>query len=153
MIVLRLHNRSDVKRAGKQQPAHQGHARGGFVTHQLRGAAQRADQRIVAVGGPASQHNAKNSHGADADNKKNADVDTLRDLEGRANGQTGYREQSSSYGKHRGEPENELIRIVRDNVFLDEQLYSVGDGLEQTMRSHAHRAKPCLHVRHDLAFH
>ena len=83
----------------------------------------------MAVRCPASEHDAEDAHSAHADHKKNSDVDVLCDLESGPNRQTGHRQQSGSHRKHWREPENELVRVVGDDVFLDEQLHRVSNGL------------------------
>ena len=44
-----------------------------------------------------------------------------------------------------------LSASVGDDVFLDEQLQRVGEGLQQSVRAHAHGAEANLHVRQNLA--
>src|SRR6266404_825930 len=105
----------------------------------------------MAVRSPTAQHNPENAKRADAHDKQNSDVEILRNLKRRAEGQTSYREQRRSHGKHRRQPKHQLVRVIRNNVFLDEQLQRVRDGLQQSMWTHAHRPQPRLHVRHQFA--
>src|SRR6266478_4094092 len=107
----------------------------------------------MAVRRPAAQYDAENSQCADTYDEKNANVDVLRDLKRGSDRQASQRKQRRAHGEHRCKPENEFVSVVRDDVFFDEQFYCVGDGLEKSVRPHAHRPQPRLHVRHELAFH
>ncbi len=102
----------------------------------------------MAVRRPATQHNSKNSHSADTNDKKNSDVDVFRDLERRPDGQASHGQQRCSNGQHRREPKDQFVRVVRDDVFLDQQFHGVGNRLQQAVRPHAHGPEPRLHIRH-----
>src|SRR5579863_75074 len=51
----------------------------------------------------------------------------------------------------RGDPEDEFISFGRDDVFFGHQFDGVGNGLQQAMRAHAHRAEANLEMRQSFA--
>lgn len=153
LFALRLHNPANLQRPRQQQRRHNGHPRRRLVAHQLRRAPQRTDDRIAAVGGPAAQHNPKQPDRTDPHHKQNPNIDIPRHLERRPKRQRRHRKHRCRYRDHRRHPEDELVRHLRNDVFLDQQLYCVRYRLQQSVRAHAHRPQPRLHVRHQLAFH
>ncbi len=50
-----------------------------------------------------------------------------------------------------GDPEDECVGFGGDDVFFKQQFEGVRDGLEQTVRAHAHGAETDLHVSENLA--
>ena len=54
---------------------------------------------------------------------------------------------------HGREPEDRLVGIRRDDVFLEQQLQRVGDGLQQAVRADAHGAQAHLEIRQHFALH
>src|ERR1700675_1576689 len=103
------------------------------------------------VGSPTTEDDAEWPEGADAYDKEKADVDVARDLKPGAKGDGAHRSECSGHGKDRGEPKNELVGGIRNEVFLNEEFQGVGDWLQQAVRAYAHGAETCLHVGHDLA--
>ena len=152
VVGLGVDNGTDFQCTGEKQRGDDGEAASGFVADELGGAANGADDGIVTVGGPTAEDDAEKAERADANDEENADVDAL----GYAKAGTKVeRAHGGERGNHRddgGEPEDEGIRIARDDVFLDEELDSVGNGLEQTVGANAHGAEASLHVGHELAF-
>ena len=67
----------------------------------------------MTVRGPAAQNNSKNSHGADANDKKDSNVNALGDLESWPDREARHGQQRGSHGKHWREPEDELVRVVK----------------------------------------
>ncbi len=147
---LDLDNAVHGKRARQEQTADQRHPRGGFIADQLRRAAQRAQQRVMAIRGPATKNNSENPHRADAQNKKQTDVE-VGNLELGTNRHCRQRQQGRGHRNQRRGPEKHLVRVLRDDVFLYQQLDSIGDRLQKAVRPYAHGAQARLHIRHHLA--
>ena len=71
---LRIHNGSQTQAAGHQQHAYHREADGQLVTNHLGGAAQAAQQGVLAVGGPSGQGDSINRHGTDGKQEQQANV-------------------------------------------------------------------------------
>src|SRR5208337_271209 len=61
--------------------------------------------------------------------------------------------EGSRHAYRRRQQEDELVRACRNNVFLEEELDGVGNGLKQAPRPDPHGAQPRLHEREDFALH
>ena len=77
---LLLDDDAQVERLRAQHHADQREAQRQFVADQLRGGAQRAEQRVLVVRRPAGERDAVDADGGDAENDQQADVD-IGDLE------------------------------------------------------------------------
>ena len=66
----------------------------------------------------------------------------------RHNDEHGERRQHHKYGRH---PEDKAVGLSRHDVFFKQQLDSVSYGLQQSVWTNAHGAKPDLHVSKNLA--
>src|SRR5271166_2916009 len=64
-----------------------------------------------------------------------------------------YDENSERCQHHdeRRDPENNFVRAVRNDVFLQQQLDSIGNRLQQPVGPDAHGTETHLHMRQDLA--
>src|SRR5208282_449596 len=62
------------ERAREEQCGDEAEAGGCLVADKLGCAAQSAEERIVAVGGPAAEHDAVDAEGADGENEEEADI-------------------------------------------------------------------------------
>ena len=149
---LRLDDALHAERAGHHHARKQGEGQRHFVAHQLRRAAQRAEQRIVAVRCPAAQNNPQDAHRRHRGYHQQSDV-YVRYIDGLGERQHHKGGEGRDGGEARREPENRLVGIRRDDVFLEQQLERVGDGLQQAVRSHPHGAQAHLEIGQDLPFH
>jgi len=70
-----------------------------------------------------------------------------------AKGITAKAESAGDGGNARGEPEDGLVRAFGNDVFLEEQLQGIGNGLQETVRADAHGAQADLEIRKHLALH
>ncbi len=71
---------AQVERAGAEHDADQREAERELVADDLRGGAQRAEQRVLVVRRPAGERDAVDADGGDAEDDQQADVD-VGDLE------------------------------------------------------------------------
>ena len=149
-LGLRLDDALHAERAGHHHARKQRERQRHFVAHQLRRAAQRAQQRIVAVGRPAAQDDAQDSHRRGGGDHQQPHVH-VRYVEDPRKGQHRKGRQGGDGGNAGGEPEQGLVGVRGDDVFLEQQLQRVGDGLQQPVRPHAHGAQAHLEIRQDLA--
>jgi len=105
----------------------------------------------MIVGSPPAEDDAEGAEGADADDEEKADVDVAGYLKPWTKRDGAHRSECGGHGKDRGKPEDKLVGVIGDQVFLDEKFQCVGDGLQQAVRADAHWAEARLHVGHDLA--
>ena len=150
-VELRSDDIGNSQRTGEQQGADDGDATSRFVADKLSGTADGADDGVMAIGGPAAKNDAKKTERADADDEQDTDVDILRDAESRAEVHRAHCGERSNHRDDGSKPENQPVGISRNEVFLDQQLHRIGNGLQQAMRANTHRAEPRLHVCHELA--
>ncbi len=59
--------------------------------------------------------------------------------------------EGGNHDDQRRDPEDERVGLGRHDVFLDQQLEGVGDGLQQAVGADSHRAQANLHVRQNLS--
>ena len=80
---LLLDDDAQVERAGAQDDADEREAEGKLVADELRGGAQRAEQRVLVVRRPAGEGDAVDADGGDAEDDEQADVDVgdLKEVE------------------------------------------------------------------------
>ena len=69
------------------------------------------------------------------------------------NGMTEKEASAVKVEMHGREPENRLIGIGGNDVFLEQQLQGVGDGLQQAVRADAHGAEAHLEIGQNFALH
>ena len=69
------------ERTGAQDDADQRQAEGELVADELRGGAERAEERVLVVGAPAGKRDAVDTDAGDAEDDQEADVEVSRDLE------------------------------------------------------------------------
>ena len=67
------------------------------------------------------------------------------------NGTTTKTVKAASTTIKRRHPEDDSVGLGGHDVFFEQQLDRVGDGLEQAVRAYAHGAETHLHVRQDFA--
>src|SRR6185437_47542 len=135
---LDVNDGTQVERAGAEDDADQREAEGKLVTDELGGGAQRAEQRILIVRGPAGERDAVDADGGDAEDDEQRDVD-VGDLEeidaavngARAEGYHGDGDQRAAEGDHGREDEERALDGERHEVFLEEELDAVGERLEE----------------------
>ena len=64
------------------------------------------------------------------------------------NDENGERRQHDHEGR---DPEDESVGFGGNDVFFEQELDGVGDGLQQAVRAYAHGAEAHLHVRENFA--
>ena len=128
----------------------QGHRH--FVADHLGGLAHAAEQRPFAAGAVAGQDDAEHLGGHDRQHEEDADVQRLgHPAVGERQGEEG--EEGAAEGDVRPEAEEHLVGVGGDEVFLDEQLDAVGDGLQPAeLAADAGGAEAILNAAGDLAF-
>src|SRR5260221_4611841 len=105
----------------------------------------------MIVGGPAAEDDAEGTESTDPNHEEQADVDVTRHLKPRADRDGTHRCQRRGHGEDRRQPEDELVGVVGNEVFLEKKLQRIGNGLQQAVGANAHGAEARLHVGHDLA--
>ena len=154
--LLRLHDSDHAQgadaffiKAGHQDRGNYRQAHRDFVGNHLRAGAQRAHQRVVGVGRPSRHDHAEHAQRRNAQHEQHADIhvgDGVRGAEGHNN-------KDGECGDHddqRRDPEDERVGLGRHDVFLDQKLERVGDGLQQAVGADSHGAQANLHVRQNF---
>jgi len=77
--------------------------------------------------------------------KQDSNVEILRNLKTPAPNASPAIASSAAPRKTPARTKHHLVRVIRNNVFLDEQLHRVRNGLQQSV-GRAHRPQPRLHV-------
>ena len=107
-----------------------------FVADHLRGGAERAEERVLAVGAPARESDAVDADAGDAEDDQQTDVE-VRDLEEvdavhhgeGAEGNDGDGDERAAEGDDGREDEQRALDGERHHVFLEEELEAVDQGL------------------------
>jgi hypothetical protein len=127
----------------------------------------RTQQRILRTTRPPGKHDAVYGDGRNGECKQHADV-WIGELHARFDTEPGddavvaiaivapkrndcERQERRDEGKKRGKREHELVRTTRKKVFLEEQLDSVGQCLQQPERTGFVGPDAILHSGDDLA--
>src|SRR5581483_6792883 len=137
--VLRLDNAAQAEGAGQNQHADERQPERDLIADHLRAGAQRAEQRIFAVRGPAGEGNAIYTDGGDAEDDQQRNVG-IRNLQRRAhtgdidrgperNKSNG--EQRRADGNDRGRKVEQLVHVGRREVFFQNELQPIRQGLQQ----------------------
>ena len=157
LLLLRLHDADHAQRtrasrvqAGHQERGNNRQPHGYFVGNHLSAGAQRADQRIVRIGGPAGGDNAEHAERRDAEHEQDADVHVGNGLGG-AEGNDDVNREGRDEADDGRNPKNNLVGFGGNDVFLEHQLEGVGEGLQQAVRADAHGAEAHLDVGQRLA--
>ncbi len=126
--------------AGHHQHHHQAEAHRDFVADHLRRGAQRAQEGVLRVRGPARDDDAVDLQRGDGHQEQQAGVD-VGQRDARAEGHHRPGGQRRHDGHDGAEHEQALVRRRRDDDFLDEQLERVGDRVQQAQRPDAVRGR------------
>ena len=155
--------------AQRERPGHHDH--GGeretirqLVADHLRRRAQRAEQRVLAVGRPARQHDAVHAHRGDGEDHQYRDVDVghlqrNRLVQQTEEGRFGAERNDGKRGKrragrnHRCDDEEQRVGRLRPELLLEHQLDDVRERLQQALEADPVRPFAVLDIRADLALH
>ncbi len=112
-----------------------------LVGDHLGGAAKPAEQGVGRAGRPASEHDPVDADRRDRQDEEHGDrkvgqlqrrLDACpRDPDDGAQGDHRERDERRGARDHRGEEEDELVRVDRCEVLLEHQLHAVGQALQQ----------------------
>jgi hypothetical protein len=157
--ALRLHDLAEVERVDEQQRSGQRERQRQLVADHLRRTAQAAQQRVLAVGGPAAERHAINAQRRDGQNEQDADVEVgqpqvglhAEDLDLRAEWNDDDRDQRDRHGEKRRQQIEERVGAGGHDTLLRQQLEDIGDGLQQAVRADAIGARAQLNMRQHLA--
>ena len=147
---------------GQQQHTDYGKSQSQLVADHLGGTAQAAQERILAVGRPTGQDNPVHAQRGDSQHEEQPDVD-VGNVEAGASAQQlkffrpewnhGHRQQRQCEREKRREQVYETAGDVgQDDVFFEQELEPISEGLQQSVRAHAVGAPAGLNVRNQLAF-
>ena len=121
-----------------------------LVGHHLRRRAQRTQEGITRVGGPAGHDDAIDTERGDREQVQDADID-IGEREPGADRDHRPRNEAEDEGQHRRSEEHDLVGAGRQDGFLEEQLDGVGEGLQEAEGADHVGAHPQVHGRHNLA--
>ena len=130
-----------------------------LVADHLRRRAQPAQQRVRGLRRPPGQHDPVDRHRAHGQHQQDGhgQVGELQGglhAEDRDLGAERDDREADERGDHRdrgGQPEQQLVHVTRDDVFLQRQLDAVHERLEQAERPGPVRPRPLLHPADDPA--
>ena len=155
--------------AGHDQHAHQREAEADFIADHLGRGAQRAEQGVLAVGRPAGQRDSVDAQRGEAENDENADVDIAgvpggvhhagdlhrgadaEQVNDGTDGHQGDRSERHDERQPRREKIDVLLHVGGREVFLEQELDAVGQGLQQSEGTDAGGSPAVLHMADDLA--
>ncbi len=139
-------------RAGDDDRHQHAHGHRHFVADHLGRLAHAAEQRPLAAGAVAGQDDAEHFGGHDGQHEEDGDVQRPgHPAVGERQGQEG--EEGAAEGDVGPQAEEHLVGVGGDEVFLDEQLDAVGDGLQPAeLAADAGGAEAVLDAAGDLAF-
>src|ERR1700722_13957427 len=169
LLLLSLHDTNHAERARvtrarytctvKSKPVQTGHedrrddrqAHGHFQENQLHARAQSTNQRIVLIRSPARHHDAEHAQRRNSQHEEDADIHVGDGMRGAERNHHEDRERRQHHDERR-DPEHEAVGFGRHDVFFEQQLDGVGNGLQEPVRAHAHGAEAYLHVSENFAF-
>ena len=121
-----------------------------LVGDELRGGAQRAEQRVLVRARPAGHQHADDAEARHRERVEDADVER-RDDESRAGRDHDEDEERRHHDDRRREREDTPVGLRRHDVFLLHELDAVADELVPAVEpAGVHRPEPALHVAHHL---
>ena len=132
--------------AGQQDRDHQGHAGRDLVGDDLRRAADGAEERPLRVRRPSAHDDADHDQRGDRDDVEDADVH-VRHHQRVAEGQRDEHAGEAHHHEVGRDAEEELVRLLGDQVLLEQQLHRVGHPLQKAAGAHAVGAHPALDAR------
>ena len=143
----------EVHAAGHDHRHQDAQRHGDFIAHHLRRLAHAAEQRPLASRAIADQDNAEDLRRQDGEHVEKRDVHFLSD-DAVAEGQSQIGHERAGEGDVGAEAEEHVIGGIGNDVFLDEELHAVGEGLQPAeLAPHARRPQAVLDAAGDLALH
>ena len=165
--ALGVDDAARAQRAGDQDHRRQAEAERGLVGHHLRRGAHRAEQRVLRARRPAGEHDPVDGDGRQRQQQQHTDRrvgqlqpgDVAEDhdravlavAEVAAERDDRPDQERRDEREVRRQLEHEPAGVVRDQVFLEEQLRAVGERLQDAERTGLVRADAVLHPGDDLA--
>lgn len=161
MRALRLDDVPGGHQCGEQEDRHQRQTHPDLVGDHLGARAQTTEQRVGRVRRPAAEHDAVDADRGDRHHvqHRHRQVGELQPGVGVSEGdlhrrpERDHREGQEGRDRHdhRRRDVDEPVHALRHQVFLEHQLHTVGERLEQTERAVHVRSDPVLHPGHDPA--
>ena len=144
------HDALQVHRAGLDDDADDREQQRELVGDELRGGAQRAEERELVRARPAGHEHADDREARDRQRVEHADVEVLHH-EPRTGGDHEEDEERREHDDRGSEREDPAVGLRRHDVLLLEELHAVADELEPAVEAtRVHRTEPALHVAHHL---
>ena len=148
--ILRFHDGRQVQGSGAHEHGHDHEADGDLVGDHLGRRAERAEERVLRVRGPAAHDDAVDAERRDREDVEDAHIDVGDGPAGiERNDRPGCQRQGAHH--QRRQQEHALVGRRRDDRLLQHELEQVGEGLEQAPGADHVRAAAKLHRRPDLA--
>ena len=122
---------AEVQAAGGHEHAHQREAHGDLVGDDLRRRAHRAQERVLRVRRPAGEDDAVDAHRGERQQVQQARHRRWRCTRSGDSGITAQVANAGTSAMARRQAEQELVRLRRDDDFLDQQLDDVGERLPE----------------------
>ena len=148
-----------LKLPGEDEHSDQGEAERHFIADHLGAGSQSAEQGILAVGRPARQSNAIDTHRCNAQDNEQSNVD-IGDLEWRAYTSYGYpvadgdhrdrgqRESDCNYGRCKIQ---QFVDVRRSDVFFKNEFDAIGQRLQQPKGADPRGSPAVLNMTHNFA--
>ena len=143
----------DVDGAERVAHHHHGKNRQGqrdFVTDRLGRGPQATQQRVLVVGGVATHQQTDRLDAAQRNPEEDADPH-IADQQVLAKGHHQPAEDDGHQHQHRAEGEQQAIGPRWDDIFLEQQLHAIGQGLKHPQGAGVLRANALLHGSRNLA--
>ena len=148
--MLREHDALEAHGAGLDHHADDREQQRQLVGDELRGGAQRADERELVGARPPGHEHADHREARHRQRVEHADVEVLHDEVG-ARGDHDEHEERRHHDDDGREGEDPPVGLARHDVFLLDELDAVAHELEPAVEpAGVHRAEPALHVAHHL---
>ena len=139
-----------VHRARLHDHADDGEHERQLVRDELRGGAQRAEQRVLVRARPSRHQHADDRQARDRERVEHADVER-RDDDARSGRDHDEHEERRHHDDRGRQREDTPVGLLRHDVFLLHELDAVADELVPAVEpARVHRAEPALHVAHHL---
>ena len=137
-----LHDATKIEFSKNEKDRNNRETESDFVRNHLSGSANAAQEGKLGIGGPTSNRDSVNGQRRDGEDKEGTNIEVSnghgeRDLaafnrNGTSKWDHRYRNQGRHHRHTRSEPEEVFANVVRGEVFLEDKLKSVSNGLGQT---------------------
>ena len=117
----------------------------------MRCSAKTTQQGVLVVGGIPAHQQANGLNAAEGDPKEDANAN-IADQQILAKGNDQPGEDHRHDHQHRPQGEQQAVSPGRNDVFLDQQLEAIGEGLQHTQGTGVLRSNPLLNSGGDFAF-